>query len=119
MEIVMYSNQALKYKDGEFTGQIDGGERMVVINFFGDNLCSVFLYNLITPEPEIIRGIKQAKIVKKTSAIIEAQGFGLSSNGIPIDDLYTKIHFENKEVVAVEYIKTSNNASLLHKRKVK
>lgn len=117
LEIVMYSNQALKYKNGDFTGQIDTGERMIIINFFGDSLCSVFIYNLENSKPEIIRGIKQARIVNKTSSLIEAQGFGLSSNGIPIDDLYTKIFFENNEVVAVEYTKTSNNASILHNKK--
>jgi len=119
MEYTFYSNHSLKIKDGKVSEIIDKVEYKIVVNFLNSETCSLFVYNIYTSPHELIRGIKQAKIIIQNESLIELEGYGMSTNGIPIDDLYSKIIIENNQIVSVEYIKSSNNASILHQKRVK
>jgi hypothetical protein len=118
MEYILFSNQAFKYQSGSLIGLTDTGERKLVLNIFNDEHCSLFVYNMYTIPHDILRGIKQAKILVKKNNYMEIQGYGLSSNGIPIDNLRAKICFENNQIISVEYIRLDNDFSLLHKKRV-
>jgi hypothetical protein len=118
MEYILFSNQSFKYQLGNLIGLTDTGERKLVLNVFDDKHCSLFVYNMYNTSHEIIRGIKQANIICRKDNYMEIQGYGLSSNGIPIDNLKAKIHFENNQIIAVEYIRLDNDFSLLHKKRI-
>lgn len=118
MEYILFSNQALKYKSGEFTDLIDSGERKIVFKIENESLCSLLVYNMYDSPHSVIRGIKQANVIRRESDFIEVQGFGLSSNGFPIDHLHAKILFENDIIISVEYIDYDRDVSLLHKKRI-
>ncbi len=117
MEHIFFSNQAHKYISGVFNGQITGGERKLVFNIINENLCSLFVYNLYDISHSVIRGIKQARIIKNDDNLIVIKGYGLSSNGFPIDQLMAKLRIENNEIISIEYIDNEKDVSILHKKR--
>lgn len=119
MEYILFSNQVLKHKSGEFTGSINDGERKIVFNTLSENHCSLFIYNMYDSPHSVIRGIKQAKIIINEGNYIEIQGYGLSSNGFPNDHLKAKICYEDNEIISVEYIDSDRDVSILHKKRIK
>ncbi len=118
MEQILYSNQAIKFYNGIMSDSIDSGERKLIFNYSNDENCSLLVYNLYTMPHEIIRGIRQARVIKKGKDYLELQGYGVSSNGLPNKDIMLKIKFCNQEIESVEYINLVNNASLLHNKRL-
>lgn len=117
MKKTFYTNQALKYRNGAFTGSIDDGERKIIIDFSVENKGSLFVYNLYTRPHEVIRGIKQGKVSRLSKDVFFLHGYGFSSNGFPIDDLSSKVIIdETKTITSVEFIKSAaDDISILYK----
>lgn len=115
-EYTLFAKKAIEYVNGKATGRELECECKVVLKQIHDNQYSLFIYNIEDFPIEVMRGIKQAIVTKKTNELTVIQGFGLSNNNTSISHLQAKILFKDNEITSVEYIVSDKNASLLYNK---